>query len=55
MDKRLVLDENQKKVVNEYLEDEGKGRKEEDLSQEEIEEILDEISPNIDACYTEWY
>jgi hypothetical protein len=25
------------------------------LSQEEIEEIIDEISPIIDACYTEWY
>jgi len=41
--------------IDQYLEDEGKGRKEEDLSQEEIEEIIDEISPIIDACYTEWY
>jgi hypothetical protein len=44
-----------KEDIDMYLEDEGKGRKEEDLTQEEIEEILDEIGDNIDACYTEWY
>ncbi len=44
-----------KEDIDGYLEDEGEGRKEEDLSQEEIEEILDEVCDNIDACYTEWY
>lgn len=44
-----------KEDIDEYLEEEGEGRKEEDLTQEEIEEILDEITPTIDACYTEWY
>ena len=38
-----------------YLEREGKGRREEDLTQDEVEEILDEICDNINACYTEWY
>lgn len=44
-----------KAEIDEYLEDEGEGRKEEDLTQEEIEEIIDEVSSNMDACYTEWY
>lgn len=44
-----------KEDIDYYLEQEGEGRKEEDLTQEEIEEILDEICDNIEACYTEWY
>ncbi len=44
-----------KEDIDYYLECEGKGRKEEDLTQAEIEEIIDEISDNLDACYTEWW
>ena len=44
-----------KEDIDSYLEDEGEGRKEEDLTQEEIEEIIDEVSDSMDACYTEWY
>ena len=44
-----------KDEIDAYLEDEGKGRKEEDLTQEEIEEILNVVSDEIQACYTEWY
>lgn len=44
-----------KEDIDSYLEDEGEGRKEEDLTQEEIEEILDELNEYLDACYTEWY
>ena len=43
-----------KEDIDEYLEDEGKGRKEEDLTQEEIDEIIDELSDDMQACYTEW-
>ena len=38
-----------------YLEDEGKGRKIEDLTKEECDEIIDEIADNFDYCYTSWY
>jgi hypothetical protein len=38
-----------------YLEREGKGRKEEELNQNEIEEIINKMCRNIEACYTEWY
>ena len=41
--------------IDAMLEDEGKGRKEEDLTQEEIEEMLDQINNYSEACYTEWY
>lgn len=44
-----------KEDIDEWLDDEGLGRKEEDLTQDEIEEIINEINNNIDACYTEWY
>ena len=44
-----------KEDIDDYLEDEGEGRKEEDLTQDEIEEIIDIVSDNIQACYTEWY
>lgn len=40
----------------EYLEDEGKGRKLEDLTEDECAEIInDEIMDNVDYCWTEWY
>ena len=38
-----------------YLEDEGKGRKIEDLTKEECDEIIDEIADDLDYYYTEWY
>ena len=44
-----------KQDIDEYLEDEGKGRKEEDLSQEEIELIISKVHEYVDACYTQWY
>lgn len=44
-----------KEDIDSYLEEEGLGRKEEDLTQEEIEEIINEVSDGMDACYTEWY
>lgn len=37
-----------------YLEDEGEGRKIEDLSKEECDEIIDELSDDLDYYYTEW-
>jgi len=43
-----------KEDIDQYLEDEGEGRKEEDLTQEEIDEIIDIVSEGMDACYTEW-
>lgn len=43
-----------KEDVDEYLKEEGLGRKEEDLTQEEIEEIISIVSDGMDACYTEW-
>ncbi|SHL72369.1 hypothetical protein SAMN04488494_0571 [Xylanibacter ruminicola] len=44
-----------KAEIDDWLENEGLGRKEEDLTQEEIEEIIDKVSDGLDACYTEWY
>ena len=38
-----------------YLEDEGEGRKIEDLTKEECDEIIDEIADDLDYYYTEWY
>ena len=38
-----------------YLEDEGKGRKIEDLSKEECDEIIDVCCKDCDYYYTEWY
>ena len=40
----------------EYLEDEGKGRKLEDLTEDECAEIInEEIMDNVDYCWTEWF
>ena len=41
--------------IIEYLKDEGEGRKIEDLTAEECDEIIDEIADNLDYYYTEWY
>lgn len=41
--------------IIQYLKDEGKGRKIEDLTAEECDEIIDEIADNLDYYYTEWY
>lgn len=38
-----------------YLEDEGKGRKIEDLTKEECDEIIDDIIDLLDYYYTEWH
>ena len=38
-----------------YLEDEGEGRKIEDLTKEECDEIISEIAEDLDYYYTEWY
>ena len=38
-----------------YLEDEGEGRKIEDLTKEECDEIIDELSDDLDYYYTSWY
>lgn len=38
-----------------YLEDEDEGRKIEDLTKEECDEIIDELSDDLDYYYTEWY
>ena len=38
-----------------YLEDEGEGRKIEDLTKEECDEIIDEVADDLDYYYTEWY
>lgn len=38
-----------------YLEEEGKGRKIEDLSKKECDEIIDEYCADADYYYTEWY
>ena len=40
----------------EYLEQEGEGRKLEDLSDDEVADIInDEIMDNVEWCRTEWY
>lgn len=44
-----------KEDIDQFLEEEGEGRKEEDLTQEEVEEIIDIVSDDMQACYTEWY
>ena len=44
-----------KEDIDQYLEEEGKGRKEEELTQEEIEEIIETVGDDMQACYTEWY
>ena len=45
-----------KKDLEEYLEREGKGRKIEDLSEDECAEIInEEIMDNVDWYWTEWY
>jgi hypothetical protein len=41
--------------ILQYLEDEGKGQKIEDLTQDEIEEIIDAVNEDAQYCYTEWY
>lgn len=41
--------------ILQHLEDEGKGRKIEDLTQDEIEEIIDAVNEDAQYCYTEWY
>lgn len=41
--------------ILQHLEDEGKGRKIEDLTQDEIEEIIDAVNEYAQYCYTEWY
>lgn len=42
--------------ITEYLNSEGKGRKPEDLSKDEIDEISTSIVDDLDAYYyTEWY
>lgn len=38
-----------------YLEDENEGRKIEDLTKEECDEIIDEIADDLDYYYTAWY
>ena len=38
-----------------YLEDEDEGRKIEDLTKEECDEIIDEVFDDVDYYYTEWY
>ena len=38
-----------------YLKEEGKGRKIEDLTKEECDEIIDEYCNDCDYYYTEWY
>ena len=42
--------------IEEHLKDEGQGRKPEELTKKEINEIIDEIMEGLDAYYyTEWY
>ena len=38
-----------------YLEDENEGRKIEDLTKEECDVIIDELSDDLDYYYTSWY
>ena len=38
-----------------YLNEEGEGRKIEDLSQDEIEAIINDVNENVQYCYTDWY
>lgn len=41
--------------ILQHLEDEGEGRKIEDLTKEECDEIIDEVADGLDYYYTEWY
>ena len=41
--------------ILQHLEEEGKGRKIEDLTKEECDEIIDELSDDLDYYYTAWY
>lgn len=41
--------------ILQHLEDEGEGRKIEDLTKEECDEIISEIAEDLDYYYTEWY
>lgn len=41
--------------IIEYLEEEGRGRKIEDLTKEECDEIIDEYCADKDYCWTQWY
>ena len=41
--------------ILEHLKEEGKGRKIEDLTQDEIEGIIDSVNDRVQYCYTEWY
>lgn len=43
-----------KQTIQSILDDEGEGRKADDLTKEEIDEILDDIIGDLDAYYTEW-
>ena len=44
-----------KEEIDDWLEDEGLGRKEGDLTQDEIEKILEQINDESQACYTQWF
>ena len=44
-----------KEDIDNYLENEGLGRKEENLTQDEIEKILEEVNDESQACYTQWF
>lgn len=41
--------------ILQHLANEGKGRKIEDLTQDEIEAIIDAVNEDAQYCYTEWY
>ena len=43
-----------KATIQQYLDDEGEGRKADDLTDSEISVILDDIIGDCDAYYTEW-
>jgi len=41
--------------IDHWLECEGKGRKKEDLTKEELEDIMDDFIENVESYWTEWY
>ena len=43
-----------KSTIQSYLDNEGKNRKADDLTDDEIREIINEIIDNCDAYYTSW-
>lgn len=43
-----------KSTIQSFLDNEGKNRKADDLTDDEIREIIDEIIDNCDAYYTSW-